>query len=78
MVSMSSSENPVVIDLIIYIALLYSCWAYHKVCNHHKLDGKENAIRRMLLAGLSQRKIAKKLKVGPTTINTFVKNNTQS
>ena len=45
---------------------------------HHKLDGKENAIRRMLLAGLSQRKIAKKLKVGPTTINTFVKNNTQS
>ena len=45
---------------------------------HHKLDGKENAISRMLLAGLSQRKIAKKLKVGPTTINTFVKNNPQS
>lgn len=43
---------------------------------HHKLDGKEDMIRKMLLGGMSQRKIAKKLKVGATTINTFIKNNT--
>lgn len=42
---------------------------------HHKLDGKEDMIRKMLLEGMSQRKVAKKLKVGATTINTFVKNN---
>lgn len=42
---------------------------------HHKLDGKEDMIRKMLLGGMSQRKVAKKLKVGATTINTFVKNN---
>lgn len=41
---------------------------------HHKLDGKEDMIRKMLLVGMSQRKIAKKLKVGATTINTFIKN----
>lgn len=44
---------------------------------HHKLDGKEHVIKQMLSAGFSQRQIAKKLKVGTTTINTFV-NNTQS
>lgn len=42
---------------------------------HHKLDGKEDMIRKMLLEGMSQRKVAKRLKVGATTINTFVKNN---
>lgn len=42
---------------------------------HHKLDGKEDMIRKLLLGGMSQRKIAKKLKVGATTINTFIKNN---
>lgn len=41
---------------------------------HHKLDGKEDIIRKMLSVGMSQRKIAKKLKVGATTINTFIKN----
>lgn len=42
---------------------------------HHKLDGKEDMIRKMLLVGMSQRKIAKKLKIGATTINTFIKHN---
>ena len=39
---------------------------------HHKLDGKENVINSMLLKGCSRRQIAKKLKVSPTTINTFL------
>ena len=42
---------------------------------HHKLDGKENTIKSMLSSGLSQRQIAKKLKVSSTTINIFVNNN---
>lgn len=42
---------------------------------HHKLDGKENIIRHMLSDGLSQRQIAKRLKVGPTTINVFINKN---
>ncbi|MBP9999464.1 MAG: recombinase family protein [Proteobacteria bacterium] len=41
---------------------------------HHKLDGKENIIKQMLSDGFSRRKIAKKLKVASTTINTFVNN----
>lgn len=39
---------------------------------HHKLDGKENIIKSMLSQGHSRRQIAKKLKVSPTTINTFL------
>ena len=42
---------------------------------HHKLDGKENIIKHMLSDGLSQRQIAKRLKVGPTTINVFINKN---
>lgn len=40
----------------------------------HKLDGKENVIKSMLSKGYSRRQIAKKLKVSPTTINTFLNN----
>lgn len=40
----------------------------------HKLDGKENLIKSMLSKGCSRRQIAKKLKVSPTTINTFLNN----
>ena len=39
---------------------------------HHKLDGKEDIIKSMLSQGHSRRQIAKKLKVSPTTINTFL------
>lgn len=39
---------------------------------HHKLDGKEDIIKSMLSQGHSRRQIAKKLKVSPTTINTFI------
>lgn len=39
---------------------------------HHKLDGKEDIIKSMLSQGYSRRQIAKKLKVSPTTINTFL------
>lgn len=39
---------------------------------HHKLDGKEDIIKSMLSHGYSRRQIAKKLKVSPTTINTFL------
>ena len=39
---------------------------------HHKLDGKEDIIKSMLSQGYSRRQIAKKLKVSPTTINTFI------
>lgn len=42
---------------------------------HHKLDGKEKTIKILLSEGLSQRQIAKKLKVSSTTINGFVNNN---
>lgn len=42
---------------------------------HHKLDGKEATVTHLLSCGLSQRQIAKKLKVGSTTINSFVNNN---
>ncbi|MBQ6736621.1 MAG: recombinase family protein [Alphaproteobacteria bacterium] len=41
---------------------------------HHKLDGKEPIIQKLLSDGFSQRQIAKKLKVGTTTINTFINN----
>ena len=39
---------------------------------HHKLDGKEDIIKSMLSQGYSRHQIAKKLKVSPTTINTFI------
>lgn len=42
---------------------------------HHKLDGKESTIKQMIADGVSQRQIAKKLKVSSTTINVFVNNN---
>ena len=41
---------------------------------HHKLDGKERIIRKLKESGLSNRKIAKKMKVSSTTINEFLKN----
>ncbi len=42
---------------------------------HHKLDGKELTIKRLLSYGFSQRQIAKKLKVGSTTVNSFINDN---
>lgn len=39
----------------------------------HKLDGKERLILRLKSAGVSNRQIAKKLKVSSTTINEFIK-----
>lgn len=41
---------------------------------HHKLDGKTEIIKKLLSDGVSRRQIAKKCKVAPTTINTFVNN----
>ena len=41
---------------------------------HRKLDGKAPIIQKLLSDGISRRQIAKKLKVAPTTINTFVNN----
>ncbi|MDR0726952.1 MAG: recombinase family protein [Rickettsiales bacterium] len=41
----------------------------------HKLDGKDAQVARLLANGISKRKIAKKLKVSPPTLNRFIINN---